>query len=173
MRFVSGHNRSWDVANSNERLRNRLLGKRTVDSATGCWLYTGLVIKAGPAEGYAYMWLRGKRVRVHRVAAMLWLGFDLSSPEWILHRCDVRHCFNPAHLYVGTPLQNTRDAQARGRLPVGISVWNAVLTAGQVREMRALRARTGMDYAGIGVMFGVSKVVAWRAVTRRSYSSVM
>ena len=34
----------------------------------------------------------------------------------ILHDCDNRRCCNPEHLRAGTHLENSRDAQARGRL---------------------------------------------------------
>ena len=34
----------------------------------------------------------------------------------ILHDCDNRRCCNPEHLRAGTHLENSRDAQSRGRL---------------------------------------------------------
>lgn len=33
----------------------------------------------------------------------------------VLHKCDVRLCVNPAHLYLGDKKQNMKDAMSRGR----------------------------------------------------------
>ena len=34
---------------------------------------------------------------------------------FVLHRCDVRACCNPDHLFLGTPLDNMQDMHAKGR----------------------------------------------------------
>jgi DNA invertase Pin-like site-specific DNA recombinase len=34
----------------------------------------------------------------------------------VLHRCDVRACCNPHHLFIGTQQDNIRDAAEKGRL---------------------------------------------------------
>lgn len=33
----------------------------------------------------------------------------------VLHRCDVRHCVNPNHLWLGTQRENIADRDAKGR----------------------------------------------------------
>ena len=53
----------------------------------------------------------------HRFA---WL---LAHGEWpsvvVCHSCDVKHCVNPSHLWLGTVLDNTRDAAQKGLMPTG------------------------------------------------------
>jgi hypothetical protein len=34
----------------------------------------------------------------------------------VLHRCDVKACCNPAHLYLGTRADNARDSRERGQM---------------------------------------------------------
>ena len=48
-----------------------------------------------------------RRYAVHRLAAALFLGFDLASPLHILHRCHNPPCFCPDHLDVPAPTRRT------------------------------------------------------------------
>ena len=79
----------------------------------GCWLFEG------PLDGQGYGAIRydGKQVGVHRLSAHLFLGFNLDSDMWILHKreCPNKNCWNPEHLYIGTPKENTRDFDIDGR----------------------------------------------------------
>jgi len=40
----------------------------------------------------------------------------ISSDLWVLHHCDNPPCVNPDHLYLGTVVENVRDAMERGRI---------------------------------------------------------
>lgn len=84
-------------------------------SDTGCWEYTGALNNVG--YGLVH---HGKKLRtVHRVSYEVYIG-DIPPGLFVLHTCDVRNCYNPAHLYAGTQTQNMNDMRSRGRDRSGI-----------------------------------------------------
>jgi hypothetical protein len=84
-----------------------------VDQLTQCWVWD----LGTNDKGYGRLRWDGKAVLLSRLAASFFLeGFDLDSPLCVLHHCDNPPCFNPDHLYIGTRLDNARDAMARGQL---------------------------------------------------------
>ncbi len=89
----------------------RLFARYRVNPETGCWEWTG-----GKQGGkYGAIYYQGKHWRVHRLAAVLWLGFDDDPSVKVLHTCDNPPCFNPAHLFTGTHQDNMDDMVSKGR----------------------------------------------------------
>ena len=83
-------------------------------SPAECWLWRG----ARSAGGYGAFWCERKIVTAHRVAFCSHWGLFLRMlPKWlcVLHECDTPACVNPAHLWVGTQLDNARDRDKKGR----------------------------------------------------------
>jgi hypothetical protein len=79
-----------------------------------CLIWQG----AKTRDGYGVMGIgRGKQHRAHRVAYELANG-PIEPGAVICHRCDTPLCVNPAHLFAGTPGDNTRDMHAKGRAVV-------------------------------------------------------
>jgi hypothetical protein len=66
----------------------------------------------------------------------------------VLHRCDVRTCINPAHLFLGTTADNMRDLREKERI-------RGRLTDG---AMAAIRSATGSPRE-IAVRYGVPEGV--------------
>jgi hypothetical protein len=93
--------------------------------ANGCWLWQGTV----NSRGYGQIGVRDGgtdrrgNVRcvsrsVHRLVLEIATGQPLVGAEMACHRCDVKRCCNPAHLYRGDAFTNARDrrdAMARAR----------------------------------------------------------
>ena len=85
-----------------------------VDKTGECWLWQGCV----NGRGYGTFAVDGKRrVMAHRYSLEL-SGITIPPGEFACHRCDVRACVNPAHLFVGSCLENWRDMVAKGRAVV-------------------------------------------------------
>ena len=75
-----------------------------------CWTWTGARVR-----GYGQFGLtRGFQVRAHRHSFMLANG-DIPDGMCILHACNNPACVNPAHLSVGTQLENMQYAGQCGR----------------------------------------------------------
>lgn len=98
---------------------DRIMDKVTVSPgplATPCWLFTG-----ARAFGYGYICSDikgGSPKRVHRAMWEIQRG-TIPPGKMVLHNCDVKHCCNPDHLYVGDHADNTRDAVERHRYRAG------------------------------------------------------
>jgi hypothetical protein len=75
----------------------------------GCWIFNGR-----PDE-YGQLGFERRTHLAHRLSYQMHVG-DIPKGLYICHKCDVRGCVNPDHLYAGTHEDNKRDAVDRGRL---------------------------------------------------------
>ena len=77
---------------------------------SGCWIWIGALNKQGYGRMYAY----AKTIRAHRFSYEHFIG-KIEAGLCCLHRCDVRSCVNPAHLFLGTQTDNSKDMVAKDR----------------------------------------------------------
>lgn len=76
---------------------------------TGCWEWQG----PRHANGYGRACVNGRPNWAHRHAFALHNGYW--PTKHVLHSCDNPPCINPDHLREGTPADNMRDRDSRGR----------------------------------------------------------
>ncbi len=122
-------------------LRERFEAK--VDRSNGpdrCWWWTASITGGGYGQ-IGRGRLGDGNALSHRVAYELDVG-PIPDGMQVLHRCDNKLCCNPAHLFLGTQLDNIHDMDAKGRDnrvgPRGERAGLAKLTDAEVLEIRAL-----------------------------------
>lgn len=146
-----------------------LRAKCEVDERTGCWLWTGPI--AG-GTGYGLTKNEGKTVSVHRLMFRLAHG-EIVAGNDVCHRCDVRRCINPEHLWQGTRAENLADMHAKGRAVDvrGEKHPKAKLTESQVRDIRAAVA-SGETMVAIAGRYGLTPMSVWSIHHRRNWRHV-
>ncbi len=154
-----------------------------VEKSDGCWLWRGKV----NGDGYGMVSLRSKLLGAHRAVWMLEVG-PIPDGLCVLHRCDVRNCVRPDHLFLGTKLDNHRDMVAKGRAryvrsgvaEVAATVPGAFrgsknarskLTEETVKVVRRLW-EDGLSHDDLAYLFGVSDTAIRLAITRKTWSHV-
>jgi hypothetical protein len=138
----------------------------------GCWLYKG---KAN-IRGYPTMvWRNDRKLLVHRFMYQLAHGtLPRGRSVLCLHRCDNPRCVNPGHIFLGNDADNQADMVAKRRHVFGERNSHAILTEGQVLQMRAEYTYDGKNRRTSNIMalakrYGVSHVTALAAVQGRTW----
>jgi hypothetical protein len=83
--------------------------------------------KASTRKGYGQIHAGTVIKDAHRVSWELTNG-PIPEGLHVLHRCDVRACVNPEHLFLGTNSDNIIDKIAKGRHPHGPGHYATKLT---------------------------------------------
>ncbi len=110
-----GQKKPWKVATSRDG-RSPIktwddLARRCIrDDRTGCLEWT----KTADRKGYGIAAIDRKRWAAHRASYYLSFG-PIPDGKFVCHRCDNPKCIEPSHLFLGSPIENTRDMQAKGR----------------------------------------------------------
>ena len=93
--------------------KDKFLARVAVDQL-GCWRWQGHVADSGYGRLDIRTGGRRKTIRAHRHSYTLFVG-EIPRGLHVLHRCDVRDCVNPEHLFLGTDKDNIHDCIAKVR----------------------------------------------------------
>jgi hypothetical protein len=149
----------------------RFWSKVEIAGPDDCWPWTGSTQHSGHGKFQASREGEPKLlVMAHRWAYEFAHG-PIPNGMVVRHRCDNPHCVNPAHLEVGTQLDNIADMHARGRAYIpdpprllGESNPQSKLTDEEVSRLRS-EASAGARQVNLARRFGISKAQVCRIVS--------
>ena len=165
----------------------RFQEKYVVNAETGCWEWTGAINN----NGYGLLNVDSRSRLAHRISYEIHVGQIPESRDYhgtcVLHKCDVRRCVNPDHLFLGTAQDNTSDMDAKGRRvnapQIGEKHGNSILTDDAARAIKEILRRhppscnhhsgsAGIQ-AFLGRWFGVSHITISAIHTGRLWRHVL
>src|SRR5579863_135245 len=110
-----------------------------VDRSVGpdsCWIWTGAIFKMS-GYGRFSLYVNGvyRSMGSHRVCYEFTYGAIGDTDVKVCHKCDVKLCVNPNHLFLGSQAENVADRDRKGRQCKGVRSHSARLTEQQVHEI--------------------------------------
>lgn len=134
---------------------------------TGCWIWRASL----DSRGYGHATIDGRLTIASRWSWQIHRG-AIPDGACVLHRCDVRACVNPDHLFLGSKSDNMFDMHAKRRHPrVGMrgeSNPSAKITEDAVRRIRLAIGTEDQ----VGAEFGISPAMAGMIRRRKRWAHV-
>lgn len=141
----------------------------SVQKTDKCWLWTSATNK----NGYGVLRLSGVKsnVLVHRFSYQIHFG-EAPDDKRVCHRCDIRNCVRPDHLFLGTQTDNLRDMYKKDRHPKGQDRGHAKLTDEAVQQIRALYQEGRIRQKELARRFGVSQGTVSEIISRKRWTHI-
>jgi hypothetical protein len=148
-------------------LKKKLFGRIKIGGPDECWEWMG----ARQESGYGVITFDRRQWKTHRISAALKFGARALDNKLACHHCDNPPCCNPAHLFLGTHLDNNQDRERKGRganrivallyperMVHGVNHYRAKLNPEKIRKIFKLRSE-GYFMRAIGKIVGISASV--------------
>jgi len=136
-----------------------------------CWLWTG----GKYYNGYGQFLKGPNKIGAHRFAYELTHGEISDKKMLVCHKCDVRDCVNPNHLFLGTYVDNFKDMNIKGRRvnadSRGEKNGRATINDDIVINMRKLYKELN-NIAAVARKFNVSETQTARIVKNQAWKHV-
>lgn len=133
-----------------------------VNKTDACWLWT----RSTSGRGYGQAYTGTGIMLAHRMSWIMANG-PIPVGMMVLHRCDVKRCVRPSHLFLGTAKDNSQDMASKQRSPSGERHYKAALTDEQIRLIARMWA-DGLEGPEIARLFRVSEGHAWALATGKA-----
>ena len=145
----------------NLNIKERFEAKYIPEPNSGCWLWVG----ATGTYGYGNVTVKQESIQAHRLSYLLFKG-KIPKGMWVLHKCDVRLCVNPNHLFIGTRQDNMDDMVKKNRQFCGERPYakgskntQSKLTEKKVIKVRKMYKSSNFTMKELSEKFYVSKSV--------------
>jgi len=145
--------------------------RRIAFGVSECWYWCG----SRDASGYGRTSKKYGSTFAHRVS---WQFSNGPIPDGmkVLHKCDVRNCVNPDHLFLGTQADNVADMIAKGRARFPKSRFGeenpmSKLTKQDVLNIKKEYEKCQTPMATIAKKYNVATMTIQRAIKGTSWSN--
>lgn len=158
-----------DLTGADDNFRARFWSKVDIAGPDECWEWTAY----RTSRSYGQFTVRkGFFVTASRVC--LAMTTPLKDGEVACHRCDNPPCVNPAHLFVGTQVDNGLDCVKKGRANSSRGEANgaARLTGEDVAFIRAQDCTIHGRKSELARQFGVTPTTIRAVLARRTWQEV-
>lgn len=135
----------------------RLISSRAKVNENCCW-----IINKGEKR-YAKVSIGEGTILAHRLSYMAFNG-DIPENLFVCHKCDVKNCVNPDHLFVGTHHENMMDAYQKERIKLAF-------TDDQVNRVRSMH-EDGYTPTQLGDIYNVDHETIRNVVLGKTYKHV-
>lgn len=161
----------------NGTIEERFWSKVIISLSDECWPWTA---GCRTKKGYGTIKVDSKHIDAHRFSWMMANNrYDLTSKDFICHKCDNPSCVNPSHLFLGNAQINAQDAYDKGRLIMpttsrykkGNKASNSVLSDQQVLDIRKGLSNGG-SVGEVAKLFNISTYKVSDIRRGKSYMNV-
>jgi hypothetical protein len=172
MAYTKGKPASNAIPVTKERLIEKFYASVDTKDPEKCWNWTGPkqlsygLLQVGKRKGPNHFYERAHRFAIREIG-----GQDLSKDDLVCHQCDNPSCVNPAHLFIGTHLDNMRDKRIKNRHARGEKSKRGHLTASDIKEIIRLRT-LGRTYKDIAEIFSVHPATPYKICHGKSWKHI-
>lgn len=153
-----------------EKYRRKLLDRSLPEPNTGCRLWLGAL----DGKGRGHLRIDKKDVSAHRLSYELFVG-PIPDGLCVCHKCDVGHCIEPSHFFLGTKADNNRDCVAKKRdfHRFGVENGSAKIDDEEVVRLIRIRYRTeDITQSKLASELGISQQLVSAIVRREVWRRV-
>lgn len=150
-----------NILSSRDKVIKRFKSKISIDKNSRCWIWIGTT-----SRGYGKFKLNRRLEYAHRVSIELFKGIIPGNLQ-VLHKCGVRSCVNPDHLYIGTHGDNMEDGIRAG--VYGKLSWKEVNEIRKLVRPRIIRKEDTASRKEASIKYGVAQSTINKIVSDKTW----